>query len=288
MKASRLYIPSTLLGISMILFSCKKVDVGADGEVPDKKVDKKSSCLVTSLDNSNSAQSQTIFKTQYSSNGDAFRIEAGTYSGGGISSTIILNVITSGQSIAFVNAASPADTVLVATLNGRGKVEKIVAGNKPDFMFLPTTFEYNNDRITAMHITLGNNTTTSNFFYDSKGNNTSIEDEPTSSVPVPGKVVYEYSNQKASQQFYLDEPRGFSWNSFSLLQYAGLFPELNPSSLRTSTKVLWGNNYQAYHRNIASHQLDGNDNLTSYEVVDPSTGDVISKYNLAWSCNNGY
>jgi hypothetical protein len=199
-----------------------------------------------------------------------------------------LNLITSNTTIAFVNAAAPADTILVATLNARGKVEKITQGNKPDYMFLPTTFEYNNDRLTAMNITLGSNTTKSNFFYDNQNNITSIEDQPTPSVSVPGKVSYGYTTQKAAQQFYMDEPRGYSWNSFSLLQYAGLFPELNPTNLRTSTKVLWGNNYQAYNMNIANHQLDGNNNLTSYEVLNPGSSEVASKYNLGWNCNNGY
>ena len=288
MKAIRWSAPALLLGTSMILFSCKKVGVGENGEIQDKRVEKKASCLITSFDFANSSYSQTVFKTQYSSNGNAFRIEAGTYSGGSINSSIVLNVITAGNAISFVNAASPSDTVLVATLNSRGKVEKIAAGNKPDFMFLPTTFDYSNDRVTAMHITVGNNTTTSNFFYDSRNNNTSIEDQPSGSVNVPGKVVYEYASQNAGQQFYMDEPRGFSWNSFSLLQYAGLFPELNPSNLRTNTKVLWGNNYQAYNMNIANHKLDGNKNLTSYETVNPGTGTTISKHNLAWNCSAGY
>ncbi|HKP31749.1 MAG TPA: hypothetical protein VJT83_03455 [Chitinophagaceae bacterium] len=288
MKAIRWSATGLLLASSMILFSCKKVGVGPDGEVQESKVDKKSSCFITSLDYSNSAQSQTVFKTQFNSEGNAFRIEAGTHSGGVINSTIVLNIVNSGSSIAFVNAASPSDTILIASLNNRGKVEKISEGNKPDFAFPPTTFEYINDRVTAMHITLGSTTTTSNFLYDNKNNNTSIEDQPTASVPVPGKVTYEYTNQKAGQQFYMDEPRGFSWNSFSLLQYAGLFPELNPSNLRSHTKVMWGNNYQAYDLDISNHQVDGNGNLTSYEVVSPNSGDVVSKYNLAWSCSNGY
>lgn len=288
MKPIQWYVPGLLLGTSIFLFSCKKTEVAADGQLQEKKVGKKSSCFVTSFDFSNASQSQTVFKTQYNSEGNAFRIEAGTYSGGVINSSITLNVVTSNGSIAFVNAAAPGDTVLIATLNSRGKVQRISHGNKPDFMFLPITFDYNNDRVSAMHISLGATTTTSNFFYDNKNNNTSIEDEPTASVPVPGKVVYAYTNQKASQQFYMDEPRGFSWNSFSLLQYAGLFPELNPSNIRKSTKVVWGNNYQAYNMNIENQRLDGNGNLTSYEVVNPNSGSVVSKYNLAWSCNSGY
>jgi len=124
MKANS-YAPGLLIGTAVILFSCKKVDVRQDGYPSEKQVGKKSSCFVTSLESSNAFTSQTVFKTTFNANGNAFRIEAGTYSGGVINSTVVLNVVYSDNSISFVNAAASSDTLLVATLNSRGKVQYI-------------------------------------------------------------------------------------------------------------------------------------------------------------------
>jgi hypothetical protein len=139
-----------------------------------------------------------------------------------------------------------------------------------------------------MHITLAGQTETSYFDYDDKGNLVSISDAPTPSIPVPGKVEYKYAtNEKANDQLYFDEPRKFSWNSFTLLQYIGLFPELHPVNLRTSTKVTWGNNYQAYNMDITNQQLDAQGKLISYDVVSPGSTAAINHYNINWSCNGG-
>jgi len=285
MKANS-YAPGLLIGTAVILFSCKKVDVRQDGYPSEKQVGKKSSCFVTSLESSNAFTSQTVFKTTFNANGNAFRIEAGTYSGGVINSTVVLNVVYSDNSISFVNAAASSDTLLVATLNSRGKVQYIKQGNKPDANFVPINFDYVNDRVSALHVSFAGNVETSNFAYDNRDNVVSISDEATPSVPVPGKIVYEYSNKRAGQQFYMDEPRKFTWNSFTLLQYAGLFPELNPSNVRTSTKVWWGNNYKAYDMRIDNQKVDGNNNRTSYDVLEPNSGKVINTFNLGWSCAN--
>jgi len=71
------------------------------------------------------------------------------------------------------------------------------------------------------------------------------------------------------------------------LQYIGLFPELQPVNLRTSTKVTWGNNYLAYQMNIGNHQVDGQGKLVSYDVMSPGSEQAISHYNINWSCNAG-
>ena len=274
-------------GTAFTLFSCQKVNSVNDEEIADKKKPRKDVCLISSFGYSNSAiPQQTIFTNHYDLSGRSMEIEAGLFSGGSVFSNLKLSVKWVNGGIAFVDASAPQDTILLASFNKRGRIDKIIAGNKPNPNFLPTSFEYDPRGLRAMYITLAGNTLTSYFNYDHNGNLISIDDAPSASVSVPGKVEYTYdANQKANDQFYFDEPRGFSWNTFSLVQYLGLFPELQPTSLRTSTKVMWGNNYQAYHMNIINQQLDGNGKLISYDVASPGSNATISHYNINWSCN---
>jgi len=284
----RLPLVSVLACTLFTLFSCQKVNSVNDDELLDKKKNKKDLCLISSFGYSNpSVPSQTIFTNHYDFAGRTLQVEAGVFNAGAIVSNTVFNVEWSPAGIAFTNANAHADTILFATFDRRGRIDKIVPGNKPDFEFLPTAFEYTGNRLSGMRITLAGADNVSYFNYDSKGNLTLINDLPTPSVPVPGRVEYQYaSNQKASGQFYFDEPRKFSWNTFSLLQYIGLFPELQPVNLRTSTKVNWGNNYQAYYMNIANQQLDQQGKLVGYDVVSPGSGSTISHYNINWSCNS--
>jgi hypothetical protein len=287
MKRSLCYV--ILVAGTVLAFSCQKVNSVNDDEAADKKRAKKDLCLISSFSYSNNnIPTQTIFTNHYDLSGRTLQVEAGLFSGGSIQSNIPLNVKWNGNGIAFINANAPQDTVLIATFNRKGRIDKIVSGNKPNDQFVPITFSYDNDQLTSMNITIAGNAETSNFNYDSKGNLISIADLPTSSVPIPGKVEYQYSsNEKGGDQFYFDEPRKFSWNSFSLLQYIGLFPELQPINLRTSTKVTWGNNYQAYYMNIGNHQMDAQGKLVSYDIMSPTSSQAVLHYNINWSCNNG-
>ena len=286
MKRSLCYV--TLVAGTVLALSCQKVNSVNGDEVPDKKK-AKDLCLISSFSYSNNnIPTQTIFTNHYDLSGRTLQVEAGIFSGGSIQSNIPLNVKWNGNAIAFIDADSPLDTVLIATFTKKGRVDKIVPGNKANSQFLPTTFTYDKDRLQSMSITLAGNANTSNFNYDTRGNLVSISDLPTSSVPIPGKVEYQYAtNEKAGDQFYFDEPRGFSWNSFSLLQYIGLFPELQPINLRTSTKVTWGNNYQAYYMNIGNHQMDAQGKLISYDIMSPTSSQAVLHYNINWSCNSG-
>lgn len=274
-------------GTALTLFSCQKVNSINDEEITDKRKSKKDFCLISSFGYSNTAvPQQTIFTNHYDMSGRSMEVEAGLFSGGSVFSNITLSLKWVNGGLAFVNANAPQDTVLLASFNKKGRVDKIILGNKPNPNFLPTTFDYDGNGLHAMYITLGSNTLTSYFNYDNNGNLISIADAPSASVSIPGKVEYGYDpTKKASNQFYFDEPRGFSWNTFSLLQYIGLFPELQPTNLRTSTKVTWGNNYQAYHMNIINQQVDGNGRLVSYDVASPGSSTTVSHYNINWSCN---
>ena len=274
-------------GTAFTLFSCQKVNSVNDEEIADKRKPKKDFCLISSFGYSNPAiPQQSIFTNHYDPSGRSLEVEAGMFSGGVVFSNITLSLKWVNGGVAFVNANAQQDTILIASFNKKGRVDKIIAGNKPNGNFLPTSFDYDKNGLRAMYITLAGNTLTSYFNYDPEGNLISIADAPSTSVSIPGKVEYTYDpHQKANDQFYFDEPRGFSWNSFSLLQYIGLFPELQPQNLRTSTKVMWGNNYQAYHMNIVNQQLDANGKLVSYDVASPGSNTTISHYNINWSCN---
>ena len=274
-------------GTAVALFSCQKVNSVNDDEIVGKRKLKNDLCLISSFGYSNnSIPQQSIFTNHYDLSGRSMEVEAGLFSGGSVFSNITLSVKWINGAIAFVDANATQDTVLIASFNKNGRIDKLVAGNKPNANFLATSFDYDQSKLRAMYITLGTNTMTSYFDYDQRGNLISISDAPTSSVTIPGKVEYGYAaNEKANGQFYFDEPRGFSWNSFSLLQYIGFFPELQPVNLRTSTKVMWGNNYQAYHMDIINQKLDQQGKLISYDIASPGSTTSISHYNINWSCN---
>jgi hypothetical protein len=285
MKKSLTYV-TLVAGTAFSLLSCQKAN-SVRQEIEDKKNKNKDLCLITSFSYSNSAVPlQTIFTNQFDFSGRSLEVEAGIFSGGAIVDNKPFSIVWTSSGLAFLDANAVQDTILIASFNRKGRIEKIFPGNKPSHHFLPTTFQYSNNRLSSMGITLAGNVLMSYFDYDHKGNIRSITDAPSASVPVPGKVEYKYAtNEKANNQFYFDEPRKFSWNSFTLLQYIGLFPELDPSNLRTSTKVDWGNNYIAYNMNINNHQLDQQGKLVSYDIVSPGSGSTISHYNINWSCN---
>src|SRR2546430_1656907 len=280
-------------GTAIILFSCQKADTLKDPDLAGKSSkQKKNSCFIASFSYSNaSVPSQTIFKNHYDASGRTTEVDAGVFSGGSVLSTLSLDLKWAAAGIAFTKARTITDTVLFAFVSKKGQVDRIVPGNQPDPQFLSTSFEYEGNQISALHITIAGKTETSYFNYDNKGNPVSITDAPTADVAVPGRIEYEYAtSEKAKQQFYLDEPRKFSWNSFSLLQYIGLFPELQPVNLRTATKVTWGNNYQAYNMKIGNQQLDQEGKLVGYDIIHPQTGNTISHYSVNWKCssdNNG-
>ena len=289
MKKSLSY-SSLLAGTAIILFSCQKVDTLGNPDLTNKSSkQKKNDCFIASLDYSNgNVPGKLIFKNYYDASDRIIKVDAGVFSGGSVLSTLAVDLKWSAAGIAFMKAGSIRDTVLYAFVGKKGRVDRIVPGNQPDMQFLPTSFEYAGDQLAALHITIAGKEETSYFNYDQKGNPSSITDAPAADVAVPGKIEYQYSaNEKAKQQFYLDEPRKFSWNSFSLLQYIGLFPELQPVNLRTATKVIWGNNYQAYNMKIGNQQLDQQGKLIGYDIIYPQTGNIISHYNVNWKCSNG-
>jgi len=265
MKRSSVYVPGLLLASSTMLFSCSKTDISGDSpEVTNKK---KADCEVIAF---RSNANQYIFKKQIDpATGKLQQITAALYQGGGISKTITLDLHWSSGSVAFIKAGTITDTVLVASLNEQDKPVDVVAGNTPDANYLPTSFEYQNNRLSAMKISLAGNVLVSRFNYDDRNNCTLIQDEARAGE-IPGRVEYTYNNRKADQQVYLDEPRPFSWNTFSLMQFSGMFTELQPANLRTSVKVWWGNNYKAYDVELINHDVSTG-TLVRYDVTFPGS-----------------
>lgn len=275
----------SLLAGSLILVSCHKDDLREE-VIPSEDTKPRSSCNITSFRYSapNGPGTQYVFQLQRNAGtGKVDHINTAVYQGGAITSTISLDVYYAASSIAFVRSGS-ADTMVTVALNAQGRPAQALAGNAPDPAFLPTTFDYTNNRLSAMNILLAGHTNTSRFAYDGNSNCISIKDDPQPNGMAPGHVDYTYGNRKIHQQLYLDEPRPFSWNTFSLLQCSGLFPELNPDRVRTGVQVYWINNYKAYDATLTNHRANGG-RLNSYEV---SYAGGSTTYTVDWDCGASY
>jgi hypothetical protein len=228
----------------------------------------------------------TFRKGVEQSTGKTSRILAGR-SGGGITDSIELTLHWKGNTVSFVKSNAPQDTLLVVTLNKKGDPVSAVAGNAPDEQFPPTQFEYDKQRLSAIKVPFGSRTFTSRFHYDNRGNLIRIQDDKFGTT-TPGRVDYHYNlSTKAVQQTYQDAPRPFIWNTFSLLEYAGLLPSLEPTHFRTRTVVTWEDNYVVYDMKLANHKLDANGNLISYDVVNPTDNKTVMSHTIGWSCGAG-
>lgn len=287
MKKSSVYVSGILLASSTILFSCTKTDISED--VPEVTSKKKVDCEITAFRfnalSENGTVSKYVFKKQMDpSSGRLQQITTAVYQGGAFNSSVTLDVLWGAGSVAFVRSGSTADTMLIVSLNAQGKPVSAVGGNAASQDFLNTSFEYINNRLDAMKISLAGNLLVSRFSYDDKNNCTLIQDEARASE-IPGRIEYSYENRKADKQVYYDEPRPFSWNTFSLIQFAGFLKELEPTNLRSGVKVWWGNNYKAYDVRLTNHQLNGG-TLVKYDVDYGGNGN-LQPYFIDLQCDNG-
>lgn len=288
MKRSTAYVSGLMLAGTTLLFSCKKNDLSVNDnqEVSGKK--KNALCEISSFRYNTGSENGTVNKYIFQKQNDPVtgklqKVTAAVYQGGAIMNTTTFDVHWSSGSVAFIRSGTTTDTVLVASLNAQGKPVDVVAGNTPDFNYLPTSFEYNNNRLSAMKIQNAGRTLVSRYQYDDRDNCLAIVDDAQGSE-VPGHVEYTYQNKKADQQLYLDEPRPFSWNTFSLMQFSGLFPELQPTHLRTGVKVFWANNYKAYDVELVNHQVNGG-KLVKYEVSFGGNNATNAQF-IDWQCDD--
>jgi len=274
------YLPTLLIAGTTVLFSCSKTDLTPENpSVEPKKTD---NCQLTSF-RFGTTGSQYVLQRQYDAAGNLKQITAGVYQGGAISKTITLDAHWASGSLALITAGTTTDTVLFVALNAQGKPVSATPGNAPIHDFLPTTFEYSNNRLSAIKFELAGTVRTSRFQYDNKDNLVSMIDDPLSNE-IPAHVEFTYNNTKADNQVYFDEPRIFSTNTFSLMEFAGLLPELEPTRLRTGVKVFWQNNYKVYDVQLTNHQLN-NGKLVSYDVVHNGSSTGIPYY-TEWSCGS--
>jgi hypothetical protein len=278
----------SLLTGSLIFSSCQKNQLVPEGTSESEllRTSANKTCAVTEFrgmyNTSPTPQEEIVYSKTYSGNGKVEKITAAIYSGGGIVGSSTYSINWKKDRIALIYAGT-ADTLLVIELNQKGRVVTTRDGNKADFQYLPTSFDYANNKVNAMKIHFSGTDLLADFHYNN-GNITRIDDigDGTS----PGKIEYQYATgSKIKQQQYFDEPRKFSWNTFTLLQFLGLFPELDGENLRTRTTVDWGNNYIAYDKVLVNHQVDPNGRLLQYAVTDPTDGTISSRYFLNWSCS---
>lgn len=231
-------------------------------------------------------QYTTVFKRWINStSGKPDRVLAGISSGGAIVDSILFSLVWEKNRVSFLRDGSPGDTVLVAYIDKNGLPLRIIAGNKPDENFLPTSFQYRSGKISRMLIAFNGSQLVADFYYDKNGNCIRIQEKGDGTY-TPGRVEYTYStSSKASGQIYADEPRGFSWNTYSLAEYSGLLSQNQPVNLRTGTMVVWEDNYVVYDMAIRNHQIDTKGNLISYDVVDPVDNSTATHHTIGWSCS---
>lgn len=271
---------------------CTKVEmVNADPETLSKPaVNNTNPCQAlsfTSTSINDPSYSVTGFsKSMEPGTGQVQSLTAGIYSGGAIEDSIPFRLIYGNQSIAFIRRDRPADTILVANLDKKGLVTSTRDGNAPDFNYLPTSFSYRNGKISGMKITLNGTQLSSNFTYDKNGNLLLIQNV-SQYGETPGRIEYKYDlSRKAANQIYFDEPRGFSLNTYTLLEYAGLLPT-RPSNLRTGVRVMWEDDYEAYNADILNHQVDAAGNLIQYEMKHAGGDEAVSRFQINWACGSG-
>lgn len=198
---------------------------------------------------------------------------------GSSSGQLSFNVIKSENQVAFVNSGKPSDTVFVAYLNEDGKVRAVKQGNAPDENFLPSSFYYENGKLSRLEVLFGKMKISSEFSYDSKGNLikikefSNLDDETVTTV-----FGYDYTGT-AGSQFYFELPTGFINNSFALLEYVGLFPELQPKNLRTSVKK--SDAYSETTVKYGNHKISPNGQLLGYDIVDDK-GNSLRNHSIEW------
>lgn len=283
-------IASLALVSTVLIFSCTKVQL----ENPEQQTENaaqpapvQSSCKPLSFVASSLLDPDYTYsnfeKTTDPATGLVKTIKVGIYSGGGIGDYATFDVVYKNKTVSLLKSGSASDTALVIKLNNAGFADFASSGNSPDENFLPTRFKYRNGLVATRKIALGGIELTANFSYDANKNLVLIQ-EVSQNGEEPGRSEYTYDvSRKAGNQAYFDEPRGFSENTYMLLQYMGLLP-LQPVNVRTSSKVYWDSNYLVYDATLRNHQVDAAGKLVSYESALSTDGETTSRYTVNWSC----
>jgi hypothetical protein len=194
-------------------------------------------------------------------------------------SALKLRVAYHGLVIYLVNAYNPLDTTMKIYLNPKGRVRECIGKLGMDY----TRFYYDgNDRLKNIEADFGDFIVKDTCEYDSYGNILSITHKDRSNVRVGNFYQYDYS-KKGKRQFYHDEP-GFS-DDFSLAQYLGLFPELEPVHIRTHVRVGLEVGIFLWDKYLVNHQFDAKGRLKQYDIANDSGGtDLSFQAFVNWRC----
>lgn len=184
--------------------------------------------------------------------------------------------------IYFIRMESPFDTVVTAWLNHQGRVSYTSSKGGT----YENTFVYRNNRLFSIQWHTEAFGVTDTCVYDVYGNIMSIAHYESFYGERDG-YFYEYDYaKKAKQQVYFEETRNIN-NDFTLMQYMGFFPELNPVNLRTHSKLGLQQGY-GFENYIGNHLLDAKGKLIQYDLLTPpgTTGDqqIITRAFLTWNC----
>lgn len=182
--------------------------------------------------------------------------------------------------IYFVRMENPFDTVVTACLDYQGRV---IRTNSHNWIF-ENVFKYRNNRLFSIQ----NNMWTDTCEYDTRGNILSmshyVDYGEYGGIDRNGYFyTYDYS-KKAKQQAYFEETRDIN-NDFTLMQYMGFFPELNPVNMRISSHNGLKNGY-GFQLYMGNHVLDSKGKLVQYNLLTPpeENQQVITHALLTWQC----
>ena len=210
-----LHVSLLLAGSATFMYSCTKIDnniANAEAELlkPRKPVSVCQDLSFTYKGLPDGATTTTFLKSFDPATGRPSRIQVGVAEGGTIVETVSFNIKWLKNQIAFMADGSSTDTVLVAALDNKGLVTSVRQGNAPNFEFLPTRFQYKENRLSVMTINLNGTSFVSRFTYDNNGNCVKIQDDAKNGQS-GGRVDYKYDlTKKATQQSYRDEIAPFT------------------------------------------------------------------------------
>lgn len=221
-----------------------------------------------------------LFKKKYNGSGDRItEIEFNIFSIVPNASPYKLRLAYHGLAIYLINLNNEQDTTMKIYLNAKGRVKECFGKFRIDY----TKFSYDaKNRLSNLEYAWGGppvfNDTCE---YDQYGNILRIY-RPFQGERQGSFYKYDYS-KKGKRQVYLDQLSHS--DDFTLLQYLGFFPELEPVHVRT--RVWMG--YETYpywwDRHLANHQFDAKGRLIQYDVFNSIT-DPQPHFQafLNWNC----
>jgi hypothetical protein len=185
-----------------------------------------------------------------------------------------------GLSIYLINVDNVQDTTMKIYLNPKGLVKKCIGKLAMDY----TQFDYDSkNRLSNITYGFGDGIVLSDTCaYDTYGNILSITRFDSRDGRLGNFYKYDYS-KKVKRQFYRDEPS--SNDDFTLLQYLGFFPELEPVHVRTHVRVGLETGSFMWDKYLVNHQFDRKGRLIQYDIANnPGGTDISFQAILNWKC----